>query len=141
MRKNTVCFVAFMIAFGLFSCSDGGGGSSSNGNGSSAGNVTGKVTLSSLVSQAGNTQNKTHVRNAISYAPASGAVPVLGAICTVEGTDKSGTTDQDGLFMIKGVSPGSHILICKKTAINGNTYAFLKIVEVANGQSLDIGTL
>lgn len=52
-------------------------------------------------------------------------------------------TDQNGFFTIKGVSPGSHILICKKTMTVGSTYAFLKIIEIPSCQGasnvLDIG--
>lgn len=148
MRKNIVwAIVCLMIVVNFVACSGGGGSSPDNNAGGSGGTgtVTGTVTLSSSVSQAStlkvpSTRNKAKVGNAISFATASGTIPVPGAICTVEGTDKSGTTDQNGLFSINGVSPGSHILICKKTVQNGNSYVFLKIVEIETGQIFDIGT-
>ena len=133
-----------MIAFGLVGCSNND--RSVSGNDYSAGDVTGIVTGSSSVFEASifkvasmNKGGKTLDR--ISYAAASGTVPVPGATCTVEGTDKSDMTDENGRFSIHGVSPGSHIIICKKTMEDGSTYALLKIIDVRTGETFDIGTV
>lgn len=86
-----------------------------------------------------------NARSRVVFSVANGTEAVAGALCTVEGTDKTGTTDQNGFFTINGVSPGSHILICKKTATDGTVFAFLKVVDVPNGKgassTLDIGNV
>lgn len=86
-----------------------------------------------------NSSNRLQEKSVASSA--SGGTPVVGATCTVEGTDKSDITDQNGSFSINGVSPGSHILICNKALSDGTTYAFLKLIEVAGSQTLDIGSI
>ena len=42
---------------------------------------------------------------------------------------------------MKDISAGSYILICKKTATYGKVYAFLEIVEVQDGETVDLGTV
>jgi hypothetical protein len=46
----------------------------------------------------------------------TGTTAVPGAVCTIEGTDKNAATDENGLFTITDVAPGSYMLICRKTA-------------------------
>lgn len=122
-----------VVMLGLCACGDDGSGSDSGA--VTTANLTGTVTIASLALQA------TASGNVSAQATASGTVPVPGAVCTVEGTDKSGTADDNGLFAIHGVTPGSHILICKKTDPAGNAYAFLQAVEVLGGQTLNLGEL
>lgn len=71
----------------------------------------------------------------------TGTVGVSGAVCTIEGTDKSAVTDDDGFFQIADVAEGSYIVICKKTANDGKVYAFLNFAEVKPGETTDLGTI
>lgn len=105
---------------------------------SSDGVVTGTVTVSAAapLSSAGAAGQKVAMS-----AQATGVVPVPGAVCMIEGTDKKDTTDENGYFEINGVSLGSHILICTKTLADGNSYSFLEVIDVSNGGTTDIGTL
>lgn len=100
--------------------------------------VSGIVTVSAAapLSSSGTAGQK-----AAMSAQATGVVPVPGAVCTIEGTDKKDITDEYGFFEINGVSPGSHIIICRKTLADGNSYSFLEVVEVSNGGTIHIGTL
>src|SRR3990172_5261924 len=77
------------------------------------GNITGKVVASSSI-----------VFKIAYQETLTGTVGVPGAVCTIEGTDKSATTDEQGSFTITDVSPGSYIVICKKTASDGKVFAF-----------------
>lgn len=145
--KQTIKGVSFKILllmlFPLFlvGCGGGGGGTSTppaDNGGSPSGEIQGTIVAAPSISfKAG---------SPIHQAITSGTVGVPGAVCTIEGTNKSATTGQDGSFTINGIDSGSHILICKKTAVDGTVYAFLKIVEVPSGQQgtgsiLDIGTV
>jgi len=96
--------------------------------------IKGVVTATSTISFKANPKT-------FKVAAASGTVTVPGAVCTIEGTDKSNTTDANGLFQITNVVAGSYILICKKTATDGKVYAFLRIVEVQDGETVDLGTV
>lgn len=72
----------------------------------------------------------------------AGNTGVAGAVCVLEGTDNSVTTDASGFFQMSNVPAGSYILICKKTASeDGKVYAFLEIVEVQDGETVDLGTV
>lgn len=101
----------------------------------------GKLPSISSSSTTSSQKSSNRLQEKLVASSASGGTPVIGATCTVEGTDKSDTTDQNGSFSINGVSPGSHILICKKVLSDGTTYAFLKLIEVAGSQTLDMGTV
>jgi hypothetical protein len=110
-----------------------------------SGTVHGRVTAPSAVSFAKPASEPSH-RKADSDDGGSsadgGLKAVSGAVCTLEGTNKSATTDENGYFTLSDVAPGSYILICKKTAADGKVYAALKIVEVGAGlQPVDLGTL
>ncbi len=96
--------------------------------------IKGVVTATSAISFKANPKT-------FKVAAASGTVTVPGALCTIEGTDKSNTTDANGFFQITNVVAGSYILICKKTATDGKVYAFLRIVEVQDGETVDLGTV
>ena len=96
--------------------------------------IKGVVTATSTISFKANPKT-------FKVAAASDTVTVPGALCTIEGTDKSNTTDANGFFQITNVVEGSYILICKKTATDGKVYAFLRIVEVQDGETVDLGTV
>src|SRR3989337_597963 len=118
-----------IIVVSLIGCASGTT-DSNNSPETQTGNITGKVVASSSIVFK------------IAYQEAlTGTVGVPGAVCTIEGTDKSAATDEQGSFTITDVSPGSYIVICKKTASNGKVFAFLKIAEVQPGQTSDTGTI
>ncbi len=73
-------------------------------------------------------------------AQAVGTIPIPGAVCAIEGTDKKDITDENGYFEIRGVSHGTHIIICSKTLADGNSYTLLKVIDIARGSTVDIGT-
>ena len=115
-----------IIIFSLIGCASGTTDSPET----KTGNITGKVVASSSI-----------VFKIAYQETLTGTVGVPGAVCTIEGTDKSATTDEQGSFTITDVSPGSYIVICKKTATDGMVYAFLKIVEVLQSETVDLGTV
>src|SRR3990172_915349 len=115
-----------IIIFSLIGCASG----TTNSPGTKTGNITGKVVASS------------NIVFKIAYQEAlTGTVGIPGAVCTIEGTDKSAATDEQGSFTITDVAPGSYFVICKKTASDGKVFAFLKIAEVQPGQTADTGTI
>lgn len=97
----------------------------------SKGSITGIVVASSSITFKA-------LKTAFQEAPTAG---VPGAVCSIEGTDKNAATDEHGSFTISDVSPGSYIIICRKTASDGNIFAFLNSVEVQTGKTTDIGTI
>ncbi|MBI5097025.1 MAG: carboxypeptidase regulatory-like domain-containing protein, partial [Nitrospirae bacterium] len=118
-----------VIVVSLIGCASGTT-ESNNSPGTKTGNITGKVVASSSI-----------VFKIASQEALTGSVGVPGAVCTIEGTDKSATTDEQGTFTITDVPPGSYIVICKKTASDGKVFAFLKIAEVQPEQTADTGTI
>src|SRR3990172_1838061 len=120
-----------IIVLSLIGCASGTTDSNSNNSPETkTGNITGKVVASSSI-----------VFKIAYQETLTGTVGVPGAVCTIEGTDKSAATDEQGSFTITDVSPGSYIVICKKTALDGKVFAFLKIAEVQPGQTADTGTI
>ncbi len=99
--------------------------------------VTGTVTVSASapLSSPGTAAQET----TMSAQTSTDIVPVPGAVCAIEGTDKKGTTDENGHFEILGVSSGAHRLICSKTLADGDSYTFLEDLEVGGDSTLDIG--
>ncbi len=78
--------------------------------------------------------------NALTISEAlSNVTPIVGAVCTLEGTNNSDTTDDDGNFTIGGLSSGSYILICKISGQSDSPQIVLKVVEVAEGEALLLG--
>ncbi|MBN1962474.1 MAG: carboxypeptidase regulatory-like domain-containing protein [Deltaproteobacteria bacterium] len=61
---------------------------------------------------------------------------VVGAQCTLEGTNYTATSDNNGEFELKNVPIGAYILICRDSE-----RAYLAAVEVKDGQVNDIGTV
>ena len=100
---------------------------------SASGAIHGRVTAASIISFKA---SKIAFQETV-----TGTVGISGAVCTIEGTDKSATTDEDGFFQITDVVTGSYIVICKKTSSDGKVYAFLNIAEVRNGHTTDVGTV
>src|SRR3989304_4813051 len=120
-----------IIVLSLIGCASGTTDSNSNNSPETkTGNITGKVVASSSI-----------VFKIAYQETLTGTVGVPGAVCTIEGTDKRATTDEQGSFTISDVAPGSCIVICKKTASDGKVFAFLKIAEVQPGQTADTGTI
>ncbi len=68
-------------------------------------------------------------------------VPVQGAVCTLEGTNRNATTDANGDFVLSQIADGAYILICRHAAASGASYAALVAVEVTNGQTVNLGTI
>lgn len=123
MKHSAKFLQAFLILglISLFGCGGGGSGASSGGGAPSGGTIKGKVTSPSGVSFKPDSAGR--------QAGVAGAVDVPGAVCALEGTDRSAKTDQNGLFEITDVAAGHYLLICKKSDVNGKVYAFLKAVE------------
>lgn len=128
LGKHITPGILFLGLIFLAGC--GGGSSGNNGN---PGTIQGTVTATSSVSFKPSPVGL--------QAAASGIVGVPGAVCTLGGTDKSITTDQNGFFQMTDVATGSYNLICKKTAADGKVYAFLRIVEVQNSQTVNLDTV
>ena len=131
---RTVKSLSCILLLIFLSVGCGSQGSTSSGEGGNLSTIKGIATAGSTISFKANPKG-------FKVAAASGTVPVPGAVCTIEGTDKSTTTDENGLFQITDVAAGSYIIICKKTAADGKVYAFLKIVEVQNDEKIDLGTV
>ncbi len=131
--KNVNRWVIFILII-FFSISAGcGSGDQNDSNKGAFGIIQGKVTASSNIS---------FKLSKIAFQETlSGTVGISGAVCTLEGTGKSATTDEDGSFQISDVIPGSYIVICKKTALDGKVYAFLNIAEVRPGETTSLGTI
>ena len=136
MTKRFHLVLLFAVIFSLVTgCSK----STNSSTPSSDAVVTGTVTVSSAAPLS---SPVIAVQKQAMRAQASGdIVPVPGAVCTIEGTDKKDTTDGNGHFEIAGVSFGTHLLICTKTLADGNSYSFLEVIDVAEGSTTDIGTL
>lgn len=132
-RSITGYLLVLSIAFLQISCGSSGGTTQSNNNGSQTGTIQGVVTASSSIAF------KAHL--GIQRVAYKDTVGVPDAVCTIGGTNKSVTSDQNGFFKITNVTSGSYILICRKTASDGNVYAFLSIVEVQDGQTIDLGMM
>ena len=75
------------------------------------------------------------------FAQGADVTPVAGATCTLEGTANSDVTDADGNFALLEVASGSYILICKLENPAGSPLVVLKIVEVAEGDSVLLGEI
>jgi hypothetical protein len=72
----------------------------------------------------------------ISTALRTSGQPVEGARCVLEGTNRSVTSNADGIFMFEYVMEGSYILICRI-----DQRALLQIAEVKEGQVTELGML
>lgn len=132
LRGFIVLLVTVLIS--LVGCSSGTTNSDSNRTSdASTGSLTGIVVASSSI---------TFKAFKIAFQEAlTDTTGVPGAVCTIEGTDKNDTTDEKGFFTMTDVAPGSYILICRKTAADGKSFAFLESVEVQKGETTDIGTI
>lgn len=106
-------------------CGGGGGGS-----GVSSGTIQGRVMAAGISFKSDAARLDIAVQSA-----------VPGATCTIEGTDKSVATDDAGHFLFTAVTPGSYIIICKKAAADGKLFAFLRVVDVQAGATVDLGEL
>src|SRR3972149_12125212 len=114
--------VFLIILFSIPGCSSKTSKGDSNSTSyTSTGSITGLVVASSSITFKA-------FKTAFQEAP-TGTIGVPGAICTIEGTDKNDTTDEQGSFTISDLSPGSYIIICRKTASDGKFFAFLESVE------------
>ena len=51
------------------------------------------------------------------------STPVSGATVTVQGTEISAQTDENGVYYIEGLSAGSYTLVISKEGFNDNTYS------------------
>ena len=71
----------------------------------------------------------------------AGIKGVPGAICILEGNDKSVETDSKGFFQFTNVDPGKYVLICKKMAFDGKVFIFLNFAEAHAGQTSDLGSI
>lgn len=96
-------------------------------------------TIKGIVTAASAISFKANPKTINKVAAATGTITVPGAVCTIEGTDKSSTSDENGLFQITNVTAGSYMLTCKKTSTDSKVYAFLKNVEVQGEKTVDIG--
>ncbi len=67
--------------------------------------------------------------------------PVVGAVCTLEGTNRSASTNDIGYFRILAVADGSYILICRSQNGMGADVATLQVVEVRDGTATDLGII
>src|SRR3989304_7503544 len=132
--KGIVKNLVWMLLLILLSAGCGSSGPTPAGKEGNLSSIKGVVTATLTIAFKANPKT-------FKVAAASGTVTVPGALCTIEGTDKSTTTDANGFFQITNVVAGSYILICKKTATDGTVYAFLKIVEVQDGETVDLGTV
>jgi hypothetical protein len=77
----------------------------------------------------------------VQHADDEDTLPVSGAVCTLEGTNRSAETDAVGFFNIVSVEDGSYILICRSDDELGNPVTVLQVVEVKNGVAVDLGVL
>lgn len=127
---NNLIVLFLMILLISAGCGSGGPDSKEK---SASGMIQGRLTASSRISFK---TLKTAFQETI-----TGTVGVPGAVCTLEGNDKSATTDENGFFQISDVASGSYIIICKKTTTDGKVYAFLNIVEVQPDKITDLGTI
>ncbi|MBI5549737.1 MAG: carboxypeptidase regulatory-like domain-containing protein [Deltaproteobacteria bacterium] len=66
----------------------------------------------------------------------SAPVPLVGAQCTLEGTNHTATSDANGGIEFDGVAPGSYLIIC---TLDGRSY--LLAVEVQAGETKELGTV
>ncbi len=134
IAKGVLSVLLLMIVVSLLGCASGTTKSDSNSiSDAKTGKITGKVLASSSITF--------KTLNITLHETLSGTAAVSGAVCTIEGTDKSATTDEQGSFTIPHVAIGNYIVICKKTASDGKVFAFLKIAEVQRGQTTDMGTI
>ncbi|MFB6257880.1 MAG: TonB-dependent receptor domain-containing protein [Flavobacteriales bacterium] len=62
--------------------------------------------------------------------------PLIGANILVLGTGKGASTDMDGRYSIKGISPGEHKIVCKYLSYKDDTIRGLK-VEKGEVRTLD----
>src|SRR3989304_2499427 len=132
--KGIVKNLVWMLLLILLSAGCGSSGPTPAGKEGNLSSIKGIVTATSTIAFKANPKT-------FKVAAASGTVTVSGAVCTIEGTDKSATTDENVVFQITGVAAGRYPLICKKTASDGQVYAFLEIVEVQDGKTVYIGTV
>ena len=96
-RKTAKCLsgLFLIIVFSLIGCASGT--TDNNSPETKTGNITGKVVASS------------NIVFKIAYQETlTGTVGVPGAVCTIEGTDKSAATDEQGTFTITDVALGSY---------------------------------
>lgn len=136
MKHSAKFLQAFLILglISLFGCGGGGSGASSGGGAPSGGTIKGKVTSGAGIAFKSNSSPH-------QAAGVGGAVEIPGALCVLEETDKSATSDQGGAFEITGVPAGNYFLTCKKSGANGKVYAFLKSVALQENQTVDLGAL
>ena len=137
MKRNCLLISLSVI---LISLMTGCGGKANSGSADNSGASVVKGTVA-VASTAPLSSPSIAIRMKDMAAAAVGNIPVPGAVCAIEGTDKKDTTDENGFFEIKGVSPGTHLLICSKTMADGYSYTFLKVLDVSSGSTEDIGTL
>ena len=87
-----------VIVLSLIGCASGTTDSNSNNSPETkTGSITGKVVASSSI-----------VFKIAYQETLTGTVGVPGAVCTIEGTDKSAATDEQGTFTITDVALGSY---------------------------------
>ena len=73
----------------------------------------------------------------LSSATAASLAKVPGAFCFVLGTDRSDTTDRDGVFIITDVPAGRYPFLCEMSDAEGRPYSLLETVDV--GEVTDLG--
>ncbi|TAL15809.1 hypothetical protein EPN96_11675 [bacterium] len=132
MKKLMAALLILTLAYTLTACGGGGGGGSEAPRSAA---IKGTVVSSSDLSAA---------RGGLGLI-VNGKYSVPGAVCTLEGTDKSGITDIEGNFTINGVGNGSYILICKKELSTGDVLVALQILEVTkdgtDSNTVNLGTI